>query len=253
MNRREALKVVAATVLAMFVRPAPRRQIDLMSFCRKEALGKYELRLPWQVDDWTYASDARMCVRVRPVSADAVDHSGVMPPFSGLPWGQQAHRGWRELPKLEPMLADDSCCFSCGGTGYEGGVIGEECETCEGFGRDFCQNVKWGMAKPATCQDCKGSGVVPPPGVRTCPACLGNAVGRFPSIVQLDGEYFNYGLYEKLRRLGCEYVLGQHQLAHAAADPWQIIEVKFPEGEGLLLGIEKRAAERRLVFRKEQQ
>lgn len=188
MNRRDSLKSMAAA-LAAFVLPAPRRHIDLAAYCGEKGY-KYDLRLPFSLEDWTYATDRRICVRVRPILGDMFKHHGKIPPFEGIGWNHDrlTGLGWRSFPKLEPMLASDSLCPACNGYGNNLKKPETECPKCEGTG-------------PIYCDVCNGDGTIMPPGAVRCSYCNGKAIGTFPGIVSLDGVLFERDLYEKARRL----------------------------------------------------
>lgn len=229
LTRREALKVMAGA-LAAFVLPAPRRHINLLEFCSRNELGKYDLRLPYEMGAHTYASDAGICVRVAPQSGDVIQHRGKIPPFEGLSWNHDRIRGWRELPKLEPLLAKDSDCPACDGSGYVGGVIGTDCERCDGMGREWF-GADYYSTRPITCRTCKGKGHYAP--CEECPACKGKAIGVFPTVVKLDGRYFDAKRYEKARALGAEYVNDNWH----AMQSHPLMKFAWAGGLGLLMGM----------------
>jgi hypothetical protein len=241
LTRRDALKIMGAA-LASFVLPAPRPRIDLASFCARLEHRKYDLRLPYEVADWTYASDGYACVRVRPESGDVVQRRGGIPPFEGLSWNHDRLRGWRELPRLQPLLATDSTCYACEGTGYEGCAVGSECPACEGIGLQWVGS-NYHTSRERNCPACGGSGFVPPPGVPVCAACGGKASGTFPSVVCLDGRYFAADLYDKARRLGAEFVHDNWN----AMPSYPLLKFRFSGGDGLLVGADTVGIERRLV------
>lgn len=237
LTRRNALKAMAGA-LAAFVLPAPRRHIDLTAFCSRRNRGRYDLRLPYCLEDYTYATDARVCVRVRPESADVALHTGPVPPFGGLSWDHDRLRGWRPLPSLPALLADDSNCPACDGMGYPG-ACAQDCERCAGTGVVWVGS-NWDLSEARTCRECQGTGAQAP-GVPPCSFCGGKAVGRFPALVCLEGRYFDAALYEKLRELGAEFV---HDNWHATPS-YPLLKVRCAAGDGLLLGVEHSAAERR--------
>ena len=239
LNRREAIGAAIGAAVS-FILPAPRPRLDLLQFCGEDTW-KYSLSLPWECQDHTYATDGRACVRVRPESADQVQRRGEMPPFGSLPWEHARLRGWRELPRLEPLLASDSECPVCDGRGYEGGVIASGCPHCDGTGHDWVGNG-WDLSVPVKCKACAGRGYVLPPGAVVCCNCKGNAIGVFPSVVRLgDGAYFDAKLYGRVRRLGGDYVLTPDR---GASGP--LLQFRFDGGEGLFLGHDRAAVERRL-------
>ena len=226
MTRRDALKTMAAG-LATFILPAKRPTIDLAAFCARDCnYFQYDFRSPYRVDDWTYASDRRACVRVRPALADVATGTGRIPPFTGLPWDHDTLRGWKPLAPIPAIRAADSDCPACKGYGFAGGVSGLECDSCFGMG----------------CWACKGRGATPPPGVAECPACRGHAIGVFPSVVRIDGAYYCATQYERVRSLGGEFTHG----------PWgprgdeSLMRFRFDGGDGLLVSLAQDVAERRV-------
>ena len=228
MTRRDAFKA-AAGLLATFVLPAPRRVIDLRQFCRKQPYYRWDLTMPYHLHDWTYATDAHVCVRVRPLAADKADHEGWIPPFESLSWNHADIRGWRTLPERPAIVAADQPCPACDGTGNAGGVPSWECR-CEGF-------------EGISCDDCGGSGELRPPGVAVCPNCWGKAYGKFPSFVELDGRYFDAKLYAKAQRLGAEYVHDNWRCRPSSP----MLKFKFGGGDGLLMAVNTDAAERAIA------
>ncbi len=245
MNRRNALKTMAAG-LAAFILPAPRPRIDLGKWTASVASGNYDLRTPYTLDEFTYATDAFACVRVRPESGDVVQRHGKIPPLTGLPWNHDALRGWRRLPRLEALEADDSYCPRCSGYGWLNAsgrpVCGTDCERCDGMGKEWV-GADYHLSHPVKCRACGGRGYIQPPNSGVCPTCCGLAIGRFASIVRLDGRYFNANLYEKAWSLGGEYVHDDWLDKH----DHPMIKFRFPDGLGLLMGLEGALVERRLT------
>jgi hypothetical protein len=245
MHRRDALKT-ACGLLASFILPAPRRRIDLLRWCARRPQRKYGLTLPYTVDDTTYATDGRACVRVRPESADVVRHTAPMPPFGKLPWDMPA-RGWRSLPRLEPLLARSSNCPACEGYGYKGDAVAKDCSKCDGTGTVWVGS-EWDLSVPKTCPQCWGKGCVAPPGAVVCRACHCHPIGTFPSVVCLDGRYFDAALYERVRSLDGEataYDWSYKKLGLRPGDP--LLRFRFDGGDGLMMGMDRRSVEARLV------
>lgn len=243
MNRRDALKVAVAG-LASFILPAPRPRLDLRQFCRRWDYGEYSLTLPWTLNDWTYATDGHACVRVRPAAGDKADHDGKAPPFGTLPLDHAQLRGWRELPRLEPLLANHSDCPACEGTGNTARLPGHGCPRCDGMGHVWV-GQGWDISVPKTCPGCKGKGFLRPPGSAVCPSCRGNAIGVFPSVVMLDGRYFALSLYERVRATGAEFVHDNYR----AMPGYPMLRFVFDGGSGVLLGMDQAAVKARLVSR----
>lgn len=233
MNRRSFFQLAAGSLLATFVRPTPRREIDLMAFCRRPGerfASNFDLDLPWLHADWTYATDARVCVRVRPDAADKSEREGKMPPFGSLRWDHADLRGWKSLRPLDPILAEGECpaCFD---SGYAGGIVGTECEKCYGGG--------W-----PDCKGCRGKGHVSP-GTPECRVCDGGRRRVFPCLVEVDGMHFDAALYGKAQQLGGEYTGGQLHAGDIIHSPG--LKFRFAEGDGLLMPISVEAARNRIA------
>ena len=245
MNRREALLTMAGT-LAAFVLPAPRLRVNLRQFCARLPGVKYDCTMPYSFNDFVYATDQHVCLRVRPALADRVHHEGPVPPFDALSWNHDRLRGWRSLPKLEPLLAKDSSCDRCDGCWYthDGDpAMCSECATCDGMGRTWEGNG-WDLSVPVQCVSCLCGGLVPPPNAIKCPDCDGKAIGVFPSVVRLDGVYFDRVLYERVRGAGGEFV---HDNWHAMSS-YPLMKFRLDgEGDGLLMGMDRIGVESRLV------
>jgi hypothetical protein len=236
MNRREMLKNAMAG-LATFLVPAPRPRVDLTAFCAKDQPNRYEMRYPFQVRDWTYATDAKAIVRVRPSWLDKAESEGPIPPAVLLPWDHDRLRGWKPIRQLPPLLCDDSSCPECDGTGFADGRMGQECDECGGF----CQSCG-----PSSCDTCHGRGVMPRPGVADCPACGGKAIGRFPSVVKIDNRYFDVRLYRKVAALGGDAVVVDMPKSRHC-DAYTHLKFRFDGGDGLLMGMDTAGVRRRLV------
>ncbi len=241
LTRRTALKSMVAA-LASFILPAPRPRLNLLSFCARREHGKYDLRLPYSLEDWTYATDSYLCVRVRPDSADRVQRTGKIPPFDSLSWNHDRIAGWRQLPRLEPLVADESECPACHGWGLEGDAIAHECERCGGTGHEWV-GTTYNLSHPITCRTCKALGHIVPPGAVVCRVCQGNAIGRFASVVKLGDRYFAADLYAKVRGLGGEFVLDN---LHANPS-LPMLKVRADGVDGMLMGMDAAGVERRLV------
>jgi hypothetical protein len=201
LTRRGFFGGVAATLLPTIL-PARRKAVDLTTFTGRPGHCRYDL-------DRVVPTD--------PADADAA--SGRMPPFDSLDWSALNRGGWRTLPRAEPIPAIDSDCPECDGTGFAGGVCATECGECFGTGRQ--------------CKACYGLGAVPPPGVPVCRRCRGNAVGVFPAIAHVGGQYFDSRLYEKVTALGGEYTVQTRVLAGPRVD--QVLLFRFDGGAGLLM------------------
>lgn len=245
LDRRDALKAMAGAVCSLLL-PAPRRQIDLAAWCAPLYDGRtYDHTLPYGVADWVYATDGYGCVRLRPEVGDVVKRQGKIPPVAGLSWNHDRLRGWRPLPRLEPLWADGADCPHCLGFGWlRGGkpAIGQECDRCGGTGTEWV-GTDYHISRPIPCRACKGQAMTPPEGADACPHCDGQPIGRFPAYVRLDGRYFALDLYRKARTLGAEYV---HDNLHGRPSH-PILKFRFDGGLGILMAADAVGVEPRLV------
>jgi hypothetical protein len=96
------------------------------------------------------------------------------------------------------------------------------------------------------CRACRGRGTAPRPGVADCPACQGKAIGRFPSLVKIDGRYFDVRLYRKVAALGGEAVVVDVPKSRLC-DAHTHLKFRFDGGDGILMGLDTATVERRLV------
>jgi len=119
MNRRGFIKssasaIAASGCLSWLITPEPRRTINLSTFCDTEEGFKYDMQKPFEQDDWTYATDSRICVRVRPQSGDVRDSEISLPPASKLPWWDRDDlRGWQPISKGVIVREEWDYCEMC--------------------------------------------------------------------------------------------------------------------------------------------
>ena len=239
MTRRESIAIMAGTLIGTFVKPMPRRSINLLDFCGSERM-KYDLRLPYVYNDWTYATDSFICLRVRPNGSDKTDHKGKIPPFEQLTFNHDTLRGWKSLPKLDPIIATDTYCQECNGYGRIGYQINwKECRDCQGYGHQMKYDDSSDLLIEKKCKSCHGNGF---PISEKCPKCNDKPIATMPGIVCLNGHYFDYNNYEKIRKLNVEFI------CETLNDPKPIpmLKFKFSEGDGMMIGLDKNIAEERI-------
>lgn len=102
---------------------APPSSIDLSKFCAVSFFGKYDLRLPFVVDGWKYATNNIICIRVAaPGEPNTPATENEIPPvadaFSVTP---ACHSPW----PTGPMIRLLDVCRQCSG---RGAVF---CHTCD--------------------------------------------------------------------------------------------------------------------------
>ncbi|HEY3967264.1 MAG TPA: hypothetical protein VGM05_22080 [Planctomycetaceae bacterium] len=224
-TRRTFLQTIGLAT-ASFLIPGHRRNIDLMEFCGEYA--RHDYSLPHQVDDWIYATDSRMAVRVRPILADALLHANDrVPPFSRLPW-DKSKLVWRPIQKPDPIVAV-SICPQCGGSGYWPKPPAQfivSCANCLGDGCSGC--------------DDRGSYAHG----YECSMCRGRMQGIFPSIVKVDDQYFDAGRVQKFYRMGSDYAIDPN--GFSATPSATLLRFRFADGIGMLMPIRQDSAIERI-------
>lgn len=132
MNRRDFGATVGGLLASWFITPAKRR-VDLSAFCHYERT-RYDMTRPFVQDEWTYATNNKACLRVRPMSGDVRDDgASKLPPAAALPWEHDRLTLWKPLRLFRPMPLKD--CDECEGRGYVVGFDGhsrQKCEECNG-------------------------------------------------------------------------------------------------------------------------
>lgn len=229
-TRRTFLQAIGCGA-ASFVVPGQRRNIDLMEFCGEDAMHDYSL--PHQVGEWTFATDARMAVRVRPILADAFHHkSDRVPPFARLPW-DKSKLIWRPIPKLEPIVAADSPCPKCDGTGYWPTPPESALVACDCYGEG--------------CRDCDDRGDFAPG--YECSMCCGKGLGKLPAMVKLDDAYVYVKYFRKFEKLGGEYAINPWSFPYQPAmrdRQVSLVRFRFADGDGMMMPIDPDSAVARI-------
>lgn len=110
MNRRQFVgSTLAALVPSWLVVPVKRRTLDLSAFCSDWESRKHDMRFPFRQGEWTFATDGRVCVRVRPESGDSDRDALKLPPADALPWwDHDSLTGWKRA-RPEIIVARDFC------------------------------------------------------------------------------------------------------------------------------------------------
>jgi len=136
---------------------------DLQRFCSNDG-ARYKLSTPFSIDDYTYACDGRIIIRVPAIAEARRDNvpdsvENVIPP-PGYDWQDVEYPpGWESFDA--PPKKCESCngvgelpeCRKCDGTG-ECDHCGETCSRCDGTGLDAD-----GKGEPTLhCEDCNGTG-----------------------------------------------------------------------------------------------
>jgi hypothetical protein len=143
------------------------KPIDLQPFCSTNP-HRPNLRRPWTYNGFTYATDARICIRVPLLPLNPVDPSQPTPPqaisaakfFAPLAELFTHPATPIPLPLPEPIFEK---CTSCDGQGHLG-----PCPDCKGEGVHTCSECE----HERDCRECDARGLVPDSaGTTDCDAC----------------------------------------------------------------------------------
>lgn len=268
MNRREfnraALSSLAAALVPSWVvKATPPKAIDLSEFCAAEAGFKYDMTAPfvqmdavddkigrksWQqaaqlpgshLEPFRFATDGRVCVRV-PANDIILPDSGMtkLPPANTLPWRHNwpIDGKWLKWPRANYLLAADSCCPACDGTGCTSRKPQPCCRKCEGQGEYWTGGFYSGTW--VNCTACDGRGILIK---NPCPHCKGNAIGNFPSVQRIESGYVECDLHRRIDTLPeVEYFVSQRAEDGA-------VRFRFHGGHGLVMPLDVKTTEKRLV------
>lgn len=272
-NRRGFLKTALAGLASALVpswlitEKRPSYSLDLSAFCDRRPWlhPRYSIGQPFVqqgiVDDeigpkpwqqklglpgshwelFRYATDGRVCVRVPIHPGDVFDSEKIdLPPAYSLAWTHEwPKRGkWFAWPQANYLLAADSDCPRCFGTGDMSGLP-EECEVCDGTGHEWVGS-SYDLCRPIECRTCGGLGSH----IETrCPDCHGKPIGTYPSIQRLPTGYIASEYHAKVASLpGVEYFV-------PATDDEigeRPVQFRFTGGHGLLMRLNIERAEARM-------
>jgi hypothetical protein len=117
---------------------------DLQKFCSSDGT-RYKLSTPFSIEDYTYACDGRLIIRVPAIAEARRDNVPDGVPEVIPPPGED----WRDVeypPGWQSFEATPTKCESCKGVGKL-----PECRKCDGTGEcDYCGE---------TCRRCDGTGI----------------------------------------------------------------------------------------------
>ncbi len=272
MNRRNFLTTAASAVATALVpswiipEKRPSHGIDLSAFCHNGPWEeKYAMRVPfvqdgviedkigrkpWQqklglpgslMEPFRYAGNCSCFVRVPIHPGDVIGREQVnLPPVLQLNWTHDwPYRGrWLPWPKANYLLAADSYCLRCFGTGDIGGIP-QECEECGGTGHEWVGSG-YEPSRPIQCRSCGGLGhhVNEP-----CPDFKGKPIGVFPDVQRLADCYVAADYHHKITALpGAEYFVPE-----SGTEEKRPIKFRFHGGHGLLMALNAERTEERLT------
>ncbi len=159
-----------------------------------EPTARFDLRFPFVVDDYVYATDARIGVRTR----QGINEVLAIPPSIR----QGKYPSWIRDLFEGPFAAESWPCP---------GLLGFEwCEYCEGSRQlaevecESCDrgtiHVEYGPNFP--CHECRGRGGIPTADLRPCWACRGSGFDDPNEGVLIAGVPFGLGYASRIARHG---------------------------------------------------
>lgn len=230
MDRRQAMSTMLAGLLlptwARRTRLSAVAAIPLGEFCAADWDGvnlRWDFTRPVVQESergllYSFASDARVAVRVQATTHELGESLGTKPPFANLPWRHDDLAGWRPWPAERPLVSDVGECPHCDGHGTASGRPGVECG-CGGFG----------------CRRCEGTGFTD----AACRACRGQGHGRFPAYQEVGSEIVavKYDRLIRRRLRGVEYAVFDFP-GRGKGWPSKCVALRFDGGVGLLSPVE---------------
>lgn len=233
MNRRHFLGVAALATLVptwLHHRPMP---INLKAFCRDDCIPwRYDMTEPFVqlVKDrpFTFATDARVCLRVAGNQTPEGDPDRNAPPANGLPFPDRRSSGWKPWPVQHHELTRDEECPTCNGEGFRCRICGKSSDPDE-----FCEHLLEAYeSNKNECRTCKGYGF-----------------GVFPGVQRVGGMFIS-SRYDSLARKhlpGLEYRDDPKLFEGNKHYNGTALALRFEGGEGLLMSLVKDVTEHRLI------
>ena len=128
--------------------------------------GRYALKQPWRFNDYIYATNSRIAVRMKSIGPDTRPEEGkkTLPDVSGLSWDLNDYEAWH-ITVPEVNIPDPEKCDVCDGSGKY------ECEECGGTGYYECDHCGhevecdecYNESPSGDCDECDGTGTASPP------------------------------------------------------------------------------------------
>lgn len=226
MLRRSFLKTTAAGLLVPTLfhpRTASPPKFDLSLFCDGD-FTRYDLSRPFTQEEWTYATDARICIRTQLVTQLDVESQGRVPRGDSLGWDDGKNwRPWRT--RRIPSLGDCYTCPTCDGKGRQGNCTAcPRC--CDGFVEiDYDDAVCGHGSYEEGCKHCNALGWI---GGTECETC--NGAGDVDFCYRLGHVHIAPAYESKIMTLqDVEFADDRSR------DPESGIPFRFDGGQGLLM------------------
>lgn len=240
MDRRSFLRLSAAAVAAAgenlsWIWNKPEFKFDLRQFCDDSDIpARFDLNSPFEQRGWTYATDARICVRTQLQPADDAGKALRLPKADSLCWEElDAAGGWKPWPKMDYVAApdDDHKCFACHGKGRVGLDV-KRCPICDGDSPFYAEQ----MGKLCECSKKLRTGRYELGfiGGTICGYCEGEGVTRKPTLQPFgSGKILLSGSYDqKIRSLGeAEYRIV------VSGKAGEMVGFRFAGGQGFVATI----------------
>lgn len=203
--------------------------IDLTQFCNANDPREF-IRTPFSDDQYTYATDGHIIIRVPRIPEITVPGGTTLPQWKQMPWDHDTLTEWHPLPSEIPNSRQVEC-KSCDGTGK---VI--TCEDCDGDGEvEYTYDSLSGKTYDADleCPVCDGRGKMNGNGER-CEDCDGHG-HRFEAVavkVESFGLYVSNQLLQRVKDFPGIVIAIKGPVTPNDLPP---IRFRFSEGVGIIM------------------
>ena len=186
---------------------------------------RYDMNQPWRHGGYIYATDSRICVRMKDdpaIELPLVDEERTLPPVQELFLNANLSPTKFSIEGIEIKIKMAKC-LDCGGTGKESG----ECDKCDGTGYAECPECR----HEDLCDECDGTGERGRTD-KDCTVCNGAKVKPDLTIVHnFDGKFcLSHYYIDLLQRHGVTHVSPNRDKSETLAVSFSVGEV-----EGLVM------------------
>lgn len=229
-TRRQFLATGAAALLlpTWLLRSKRVRHLDLSTFCEVDDYqGRFNLTTPFHQEGFTYATDARVCVRTAlPVDLATAEECR-RPKANRLPWEHEKKCGWKSWDTAVRQQTDiEPDCPTCFGRGR---FNCKQCERCEGscWRTEYTNDGFADAEKPCECR----TGWV---GGTACPECRGS--GAVDYVMRIGGVCIAPIYHAKVATLGpVDFVNGGVPPDAFTKDNRTAVLFRFDGGDGMVM------------------